>query len=484
MRTATLALLAAALIGCGSNEEAAEAPARAEGRRALVAWWVEPAASDVAAFRQRWDALGEAPACKAELVRREPEVALALFLSTEDAALRAAVGAALDAGGGDGCARSLKARKERPEAHAEARALWAAQRQAPAAEAAKSEAAEALRAAGDPFLADQADLHARAAALATGAEPMLRNSSVPEGAAEAARRGCSLGAATSAAMTPRLRLVELGEAQTTPEVSQQLVRAFVYRADEVDLTTLEHLESLRAVGAVTIEPAKLTGWYRGLATAALRRGKPLVALKHALALSAAWEREQTPDAAQRLRDRLLLSRAQLAAKQTEPALAEALDVAEDAAALDVADAALEAAARAQAGDALLEIGRADAALGAYDRAHAKALEAADEPLVFRQTLNRAAAFLRLSRPAEARAALDRLPQPPRGDDAVDLATRRTVLVALSSVLLGEATGQAAADRVDQALSAARDAGALDVVERFAGLPARLRAGPKPQGRPG
>jgi tetratricopeptide (TPR) repeat protein len=463
-RLAALALTFA-LVGCVSSS-----PAPAEAGRPLAAWWVEPAPADVAAFRGRFDALSAAPACQVELVRRAPEVAHAAFMGAPSEPLaRALDGASVFANAPH--AASEAARGAHPEEHARASALLERARASRAADV--EEAARLAREAQAAFVAVADALRAgEAAALACALEP----EDAPDEEVTP----------PSVALTTRWALARLGQARAqgldaqTARVAQLVVAA-------QDATTLEHLEALFAVGALSRDGLQDLDWLRALATSALRRGHALQALRHALALSTAWTRDpRGPGHVDALRDRLLVGRAHLAAGEHEPALEEALAVIDATAALGPAAVAVEGSARALKGEVLLAMNRPDGALEAYAEAEDRFAQAGDQAAMWRQALNRAAASLRLSRAAEAQATLTRLagPAPATGADATDLEVRRDVLVALAGVLASEATGEAAATKIDEALATARAAGALDVVERHAALPALLRAGPRSRPGPG
>lgn len=458
MTRAGLALALLLLAGCASGPEPGASSSGAKGAPA-GSWWVEPEAAEVAAFRERFVALADAPACQDALAARSPEVAHALFVADPDPAVRAALGRAL----------APRARVVAPNPYAASLAADAAEGRA-----------LLLRALGAPRTAPDAIVaEAQAAAKRLGeapADPLL--------AVEAAQLARAFGGAAEGADEAD-EADELAERPASPAPLQAVRaallaargdRAQVERAVELaaatgDLATLERLASLVELGAL---PAPGRAWRADAARAALSRGQGLRALKHALALEG-----RGPEAgpAPRLQDRLLVARAQLAAGQLEPALDEGLAVAEAAAGL-ATEPALEGAAHALAGDALLALGKPEPALEAYARAEAAFGRAQDPAGVYRQGLNRAAAALRAGASGAATTAFEGLgPQP-----VAELGLRRSILERLAALLAGTTTGQAAARDVEATLVQAKQQGALDLVEQYRDLPARLRAGPRPPPR--
>ncbi len=443
--------LAAALVlgGCAAGPE----PGPAQGRKGAPtgSWWVEPDAAEVAAFRERLVALADAPACQDALVARAPEVAHALFVSDPDPAVRAALGRGLAPRSRAGAAPNPYADSLQADAaggRAHLLDALGAPRTAPDALVEKAlAAARALREPpADPLLATEAEQLALAF-----------------GAGEAEERAGAL------APLQEVRAALIGS-RSDPALVE---RAVELAAATGDLATLERLASLVELG-VLARAVPGRPWRADAARAALARGQGLRALKHALALEG---RAPEAGAAPRLQDRLLVARAQLAAGQLESALDEALATAEAAAALPT-EPALEASAHALAGDALMALARAEAALEAYARAEAAFGRAQDPAGVYRQGLNRVAAALRAGAGGAVKTALEGLgPQP-----VAELGLRRSILERLAALLAGTTTGQAAARDVEATLVQARLQGALDLVEQYRDLPAKLRAGPKPAPR--
>lgn len=443
---AGLALLV--LVGCASGP----APV-AKGRKGAPtgSWWVEPEAAEVVAFRERLAALADAPACQDALVARAPEVAHALFMSDPDPAVRAALARGLAPRARAGAAPNPYADSLQADAKA-GRALLldalGAPRTAPDALVEKALAAgRALREPpADPLLATEAEQ----LALAFGTD-----------------QGDAPAAGPAALQEVRAALL------ASQADAEQVERAVELAAATGDLATLERLASLVELG-VLARAVPGRPWRADATRAALARGQGLRALKHALALEG-----RAPEAgpAPRLQDRLLVARAQLAAGQLESALDESLAVAEAATALPT-EPALEASAHAQAGDALMALARPEPALEAYARAEAAFGRAQDPAGVYRQGLNRVAAALRAGASDAAKTAFEGLgPQP-----VAELGLRRAILERLSALLAGSTTGQAAARDVEATLVQAKLQGALDLVEQYRDLPAKLRAGPKPPPR--
>lgn len=441
--------LALLLAGCASGPEPGR-PAQPRKGAPVGSWWVEPEAAEVAAFRERLVALADAPACQDALVARAPEVAHALFVSDQDPALRAALGRGLAPRG-----RTAAPNPYADSLQADARGGRAlllealgAPRTAPDALVEEAQgAARALREPpADPLLATEAELLALAFGADQGDDPAAGAAPLQE------VRAALLAARSDAA---------------------QVERAVELAAATGDLATLERLASLVELGVLSrAVPAR--PWRADAARAALARGQGLRALKHALALEG-----RAPEAGPgpRLQDRLLVARAQLAAGQLESALDEGLAVAEAATALP-AEPALEASAHALAGDALMALARPEPALEAYARAEAAFGRAQDPAGVYRQGLNRIAAALRAGAGEAAKTALEGLgPQP-----VAELGLRRSILERLAALLAGTTTGQAAARDVEATLVQAKLQGALDLVEQYRDLPAKLRAGPKPPPR--
>lgn len=448
MRAVALGLVALLLAGCASGPEPGPTT---QGRRGAPtgSWWVEPDAAEVAALRERLVALADAPACQDALVARAPEVAHALFVSDQDPAVRAAL------------ARGLAPRARAgapPNPYADSLQAGAA-----------SGRAHLLDALGAPRTAPDALVEKALAAARALREPPAD----PLLAAEAQQLALAFGSdlveepAGGVAPLQEVRAALLA-ARGDPAQAERVVEL---AAAAGDLATLERVASLVELGVLGV-PGR--PWRADAARAALARGQGLRALKHALALEG---RAAEVGPAPRLQDRLLVARAQLAAGQLESALDEALAVAEGAAALPT-EPALEASAHALAGDALLALARPEPALEAYARAEAAFGRAQDPAGVYRQGLNRVAAALRAGASGAVKTALEGLgPQP-----VAELGLRRSILERLAALLAGTTTGQAAARDVEATLLQAKLQGALDLVEQYRDLPAKLRAGPKPPPR--
>lgn len=439
-------LLALALAGCAAAPPATpEAPAPPA---VTVDPWLAPDAGLVAAFAARFEALGGAPACQTALVRDEPEHAHALFLQADaDAALEALA---------DAFARqrppqvayldSLRARRSAPAAHARGRAAV--------------KRALALR-AGDPTEA------AAACAEAGRGFAEVRD---PVWSAEVrlveAALGVPLPGAFVGTAVQRTQALFFSSA-ADPEAVVAAWGAATRRDDGVTwhATALERLEALRQEREASA--AAPPAWLRALTRAALERRLPLVALRHAATLQRS---APVPPAG----DRLLLARAHHLAAQAEPALAEGQRAVEDARA--ARDLATEASARALVAELFVDLGRVDAAVEEFAAAERLFQEAGDPEGRLRQAVNRAGVLLRARRLDEAEAAL----APVRGlslpgEAGADLACRRDVTAALLELAAGRAGADEVARRAEQALQVARAAGAYHAVERFEGLPRRLRS---------
>ncbi|MBX3467073.1 MAG: hypothetical protein KF878_09265 [Planctomycetes bacterium] len=440
-----LLLLAVALAGCASAPPAApEAPA---APAVTVDPWLAPDAGLVAAFGARFEAQSGAPACQAALVRDEPEHAHALFLQADaDATLEALA---------DAFARqrppqvayldSLRARRSAPAAHARGRAAVG---RALALRAADRPGRGRLRRAGRGF--------AEVRDPVWSAEVRL-----VEAALGAPLPGAFVGTAVQ-----RTQALFFSSA-ADPEAVVAEWGAATRRDDGVTwhATALERLEALRQEREASA--AAPPAWLRALSRAALERRLPLVALRHAATLQRS---APVPPAG----DRLLLARAHHLAAQAEPALAEGQRAVEDARA--ARDLVTEASARALVAELLVDLGRVDAAAEEFAAAERLFLEAGDPAGRLRQAVNRAGVLLRARRLDDAEAAL----APVRGlslpgEAGADLACRRDVTVALLELAAGRAGADEVARRAEQALQVARAAGAYHAVERFEGLPRRLRS---------
>lgn len=370
-------------------------------------WNTRPDPAEVQALRERAAPFltGEGGACLATLVRDRTDVAAALILTEPEAAVREALVVALPPEG-----RASEAALREGEAVIEA-------------------AAQALREGGSPALPAElptASLRARAAYLA------------------------------------------LGHAWREERVDAVLVEAALQHA-LADWAVMQRLEAMRGLGAFGLSPERERTWRRSVATLALERGRPFLAVQQAASARAL---ARTP--AEVGADRLLLARAHLAARQGDAALAEA----EGARGL-VATADERARAESFVGQALLLLGQPREAADAFARAEQAAAAARDESNALRQAINRVTAWLAAGEAALAREAvgeLERLTLQPVGPDAPDLLARRSIVAALARVTAGDQEPMTAALVVEVALSRARAAGAVAVLETYSTLPERLRAG--------
>lgn len=421
-RAALLSLLL--VVGCSSAPEAppiVEAPAR----RLFGDRSVAPDAGLVAAFRARFAALKDAPACQASLVRDEPELAHALFLETVDDAARGQLAHAfMRAHSTAAYLESERARRAAPDAHTRGRAAFA--RALAARATTESEAATAgFLEAGDSFLAQEA---AYLTAL-LGGECVVR-----------------------------------GPGERPPvTIVQALVLAESPRAFDVALQT-RHVTALLLLEVTSLEAR------RAVARITLERRQPLEALRHAVTL-VREQGERVPAS-----DRLLLARAHQVAAQTEQSLAEALLAADDA--KRERDLRTEASSRALVAELMIDLSRPDAAADEFDAAERLFLQAGDPAGRLRQAVNRAGVLLRVKRVDDALGALSpvlglSLP----GEEGADLTCRRDVTAALLELVAGRAGGDETARRVEQAVDVARAAGAYRAVEQYSALPGRLRPGP-------
>lgn len=230
------------------------------------------------------------------------------------------------------------------------------------------------------------------------------------------------------------------------------------------------LEEMRTLGGFALSPTREHAWQVELARLALGRGRALLAMQHAAAARAL----SANGAGDPLADRALQARAYLSARQVEAAL----DASEGAAAL-ARSPAQRARAEALRGRALLLAEEPHDAAEAFERAQRAALQAGDEAGVLRQTLNHSVAWLRAGEAELAKSASSEvrsLAVVPTGPEAPDLLARRAIIGALAGLLAGELDPHQAAGQIEAALTGARDAGLVEVLDAYARLPERLRRG--------
>ncbi|RMG16948.1 MAG: hypothetical protein D6731_04955 [Planctomycetota bacterium] len=459
-RRAPFALLAALVSGCvapGANLREPPAPAQRSATAApLLRWVALPERALVDAFRARAAKFlrPEDARLLATLCEREAVLAHHAFLAAEDPALRAGLSRGL---GHPAYAASEAARAASPAEHARARASYAqAVALAPVdrtrARRAAEEAAAGFRDCGDRLRAGAAQALACGLALEER-DPTLASSEPVVPAQRAAAALLALGSRW-------LR------GERDPEAAREAADRALEAGDDAVLRCLEEDLACGLVDPAAGAPDFALRWEAGLARAALRRGEALRALAHAqAALRRSEALGHAPSAA-----RLRLAQAHLAAGRPDPALAvaqEALEAAEGPSAA--------AAAQSVLAEALLHLGRPEAAAARYARAQEAAERAGDDRGALRAGVNRAFASLRArdtESAAEAVASVVALG--PLDREGRDLVARRDIASVLTDLLAGKAEPSAAAARVEAVLDFARQAGCLEVVERYAGLARALR----------
>jgi hypothetical protein len=396
-------LLATTLLAAACTTTQPAPPADPQGASGLFDWTTRADPGELEAFAARLATHRDAPARLAALAGDRADLAHDLLLRVRDVSLRASL----------------------------ARAL-------------------AVAPDGD-LVAAEDDLAAAEAALARGEAPEL-----------------PADPAWSPVQLARLDFLRLGAAWRAKQPTETLAARSRRSALRVgDWTLLQRLETLRSFGVGALAGPSLRDWWRELASAALERGRPLLALRHA-SQAREWSLAHAPALVPA--DALLMAHGALAAGRFDAALSAA-ETATDG-------PSLQGVGQALRGQALLRLGQQDDAIEAFELAEAAFVSAGDEAGAARQLLNQATAWLDAGEPARARQALARLaPGLVGGPHGAPLAAQRQILAALVGLVEGSLSALTAAEAVDQGLALASRHGAYAVWERYAELPARLRHTP-------
>lgn len=452
--SAALPLLVA--LGCSS----APAP-DARGARTVnvqgegpVEYLARAPEAEVDAFATRFgehDAAGRL-ACCAAMVKDSPDLALEVLrhaLRAGDSRVAESMARSLRAAGVLDASSSLAARAAAPDKHRDAWrklagaevALGANDRDRAVREAKESRAAfEELK---DAFGAADAELVALLAGDKDARQPAFAR--------------CASEARALLELASRAKL-----AGDPADASKRFLVALRFAQATRDLSLVVSVESERASFEAGLAPAELAAWLRHVATLALERKRPLVALRCA-------HDAQTIVEARTVQSRILVARAQLASGQAVVALETALTLAKEA--RDQGDQGLEATAVGLTGETLISLERPGDAAGAFERAAELARVAGDGDGFVRRTLNLVRAHLRRSEPGDAKVVLDRLERllPETGRQAARCAVARACEQATRS--------EYAAMRVslDRAIALAGASGDYETVEQALVLKRRLGA---------
>lgn len=366
-------------------------------RGEFLTWRDRPPVEDIRRFQLRFDRLatGHSPALVRALVRDHPDLALELYrkgcaLAEEDARQRKLSMAWSQAFGTDVLLRTTDlAYGQRREAFLKTfQALETARRDLAKAQAraAKTHAQVAMRGfkqIGERFLAEDAEhLYAIACSLAkqdqdAGVGPM----------------GWSTTTAPTAPQEIERRIIEL---QASLAAGDKQAAHTAYLAAKAGILNssnwlaVTRLEKARDVWIHLLASSQDRQWQRFVSKLALKRGRPLLALRYAV--SATRLSRQVGDMPDVWRDRLLMVRARLASGQFALALAEALKVAQEA--KEPSASCVRASALAMTGEALWRLDRPKEAVQAFDQARALMKINQNREGFARQTINSARCFLR------------------------------------------------------------------------------------------